>query len=117
MGYFNKLEVSIQDDVDRLVAWYKAHADELPPYVLEWIVERDERLWALVQRWEKQPAQPKPASEHVALQPQTRRDARALAKSSEVIEITRSDWRVMLGAVFAFGITAIGLLLWISRLV
>jgi hypothetical protein len=116
MGYFNKLEVSVQDDVDRLVTWYKAHADVLPPYVLEWIVERDERLWALVQRWEKQPAEPKPASEHVALQPQTRRDARALAQSSEVITFTKSDYRLLVGAVLAFGVTAIGLLLWIARL-
>ncbi len=116
MGYFNKLEVSVQDDVDRLVTWYKAHADVLPPYVLEWIVERDERLWALVQRWEKLPAKPKPASEHVALQPQSRRDARALAQSSEVITFTKSDYRLLVGAVLAFGVTAIGLLLWIARL-
>jgi hypothetical protein len=116
MGYFNKLDVSIQDDVDRLVTWYRAHADVLPPYVLEWIVERDERLWALVQRWEKQPAEPKPASEHVALQPQTRRDAKALAQSSEVITFTKSDYRLLVGAVLAFGVTAIGLLLWIARL-
>jgi hypothetical protein len=116
MGYFNKLEVSMHDDVDRLVTWYRAHADELPPYVLEWIVERDERLWALVQRWERQPAQPKPATEHVALQPQTRRDARALAQSAEVITFTKSDYRLLVGAVLAFGVTAIGLLLWIARL-
>ena len=117
MGYFNKLEVSIQDDVDRLAQWYRAHADVLPPYVLEWIVERDERLWALVQRWEKQPAQPKPASEHVALQPQTRRDARALAQSSEVMEFAKSDWRLLVGAVMGYGVLSIALLLWIARLV
>ena len=117
MGYFNKLEVSIQDDVDRLVAWYKAHADELPPYVLEWIVERDERLWALVQRWEKLPAQPKPASEHVALQPQSRRQTRELEKSSNLIHFTKSDYWVLVGAVGAFGVLAIGLLLLIARLV
>jgi hypothetical protein len=117
MGYFNKLEVSVQDDVDRLVQWYRAHADVLPPYVLEWVVERDERLWALVQRWEKQPAQPKPASEHVALQPQTRRDARALAQSSEVMEFAKSDWRLLVGAVMGYGVLSIALLLWIARLV
>ena len=117
MGYFNKLEVSIQDDVDRLVSWYKAHDGALPPYVLEWIVERDERLWALVQRWERQPAQPKPASEHVALQTQTRRQARELDKASEVITCTKSDYRLLVGANLAFGVTAIGLLLWIARLV
>jgi len=117
MGYFNKLEVSIQDDVDRLVSWYKAHDGALPPYVLEWIVERDERLWALVQRWERLPAQPKPASAHVALQTQTRRQARELDKTSEVITFTKSDYRLLDGAVLAFGVTAVGLLLWIARLV
>jgi hypothetical protein len=116
MGYFNKLEVSIQDDVDRLVTWYKAHDGALPPYVLEWIVERDERLWALVQRWEKLPAEPKPASEHVALQPQSRRQAIELDKAAEVITFTKSDYRLLVSAVFAFGVLAVGLLLWIARL-
>ena len=117
MGYYKQLEVSQQTDVDRIVQWYKAHRDVLPPYVLEWINERDERLWSLIQRWEKQPAQPKPASEHVALQPQTRRQARELDKASEVITCTKSDYRLLVGAVLAFGVTAIGLLLWIARLV
>ena len=117
MGYYKQLEVSQQTDVDRIVQWYKAQRDVLPPYVLEWVNERDERLWSLIQRWEKQPAQPKPASEHVALQPQTRRDARALAKSSGVMEFTKSDWRLMVGAVIGYGVLSIGLLLWIARLV
>lgn len=117
MGYFNRLEVSIQDDVDRLVSWYRANADELPPYVLEWIVERDERLWALVQRWEKLPAQPKPASEHVALQPQTRRQAIELETASDVITFSKSDYRILVGAVIAFGVLSIGALLWIASLV
>lgn len=117
MGYYKQLELTQQADVDRIVQWYKAHAKVLPPYVLEWINERDERLWGLIQRWEKQPAQPKPATEHVALQPQTRRQARELEKSSELIHFTKSDYRLLAGAVLAFGITAIGLLFWIARLV
>ena len=117
MGYYKDLAISQQDDVDRIVSWYKAHAEALPPYVLEWINERDERLWSLIQRWEKLPAQPKPASEHVALQSQTRRQARELGKASEVITFTKSDYRLLVGAVLAFGLTAIGLLLWIARLV
>lgn len=117
MGYYKQLEIAQQADVDRIVQWYKAHADVLPVYVLEWINERDERLWGLIQRWEKQPAQPKPASEHVALQPQTRRQARTAAKSSEVIYFTKSDYRLLVGAVAGFGVLAIGALLWIARLV
>lgn len=117
MGYYKQLQVAQQDDVDRIVQWYRAHAEVLPPYVLEWVNERDERLWALIQRWEKQPAQPKPASEHVALQPQSRREARELAKASEMIEFSKSDYRLLVGAVVAFGVLAITLLLWIARLV
>lgn len=117
MGYYKQLDIAQQADVDRIVQWYKAHAEVLPPYVLEWVNERDERLWGLIQRWEKQPALPKPASEHVALQPQTRRDAKALVKSSDVIEFTKSDYRLLVGAVIAFGLLSIGALLWIARLV
>ena len=117
MGYYKDLAISQQDDVDRIVSWYKAHAEALPPYVLEWINERDERLWSLIQRWEKLPAQPKPASEHVALQPQSRRQTRELEKSSDLIHFTKSDYWVLVGAVGAFGLLAIGLLLWIARLV
>lgn len=117
MGYYKQLEISQQADVDRIVSWYKAHAEVLPPYVLEWINERDERLWGLIQRWEKQPAQPKPASEHVALQPQSRRQARELETASEVITFSKSDYRLLVGAVIAFGVVAIGALLWIASLV
>lgn len=117
MGYYKQLEITQQADVDRIVQWYKAHAEVLPPYVLEWINERDERLWGLIQRWEKQPAQPKPATEHVALQPQTRRQTRQLEKSNDLIHFTKSDYWVLVGALGAFGVLAIGLLLWIARLV
>lgn len=117
MGYYKQLQVAQQTDVDRIVQWYRAHAEVLPEYVLEWVNERDERLWGLIQRWEKQPAQPKPASEHVALQPQSRREARELAKASEVITFTKSDYRLLVSAVVAFGVLAIGALLWIARLV
>jgi hypothetical protein len=117
MGYYKQLEVSQQTDVDRIVQWYKAHRDVLPPYVLEWVNERDERLWGLIQRWENDTPAPKPASEHVALQPQTRRQRRELAKASEVIRFAKSDYVVLVMAVIAFAITSIAALLWIARLV
>jgi hypothetical protein len=126
MGYYNNLQVSAQADPDRIVAWYKSSGKTLPPYLHDWLLERDERVWGAIKAWENQPVAkkvaevitraPKPASEHVALQPQTRRDARALAQSSEVITFTKSDYRLLVGAVLAFGVTAIGLLLWIARL-
>ena len=116
MGYYKQLEITQQTDVDRIVQWYRAHAEVLPPYVLEWVNERDERLWGLIRRWENDTPTPKPASEHVALQPQTRRDARALTQSSEVIEFAKSDWRILVGAVMGYGVLSIALLLWIARL-
>lgn len=117
MGYYKQLEITQQADVDRIVQWYRAHAEVLPTYVLEWINERDERLWGLIQRWEKETPAPKPATEHVALQPQTRRDARALTKSSEVIEFSKSDYRVFMGAVIGYGVLSIALLVWIAGLI
>lgn len=117
MGYYKNIEIALQDDVDRLVSWYKAHDHALPPYVLEWIVERDERLWPLVRRWEKLPPKPKPATEHVALQPQTRRQVIELDKAVEVITFTKSDYRLLVGAVIAYGVTSIGLLLWLASVI
>jgi hypothetical protein len=116
MGYYKQLEITQQTDVDRIVQWYKAHRDVLPPYVLEWVNERDERLWSLIQRWENDTPAPKPASKHVALQPQSRRQAIELDKAAEVITFTKSDYRLLVGAVLAFGVTAIGLLFWIATL-
>jgi len=117
MGYYKQLEISQQADVDRIVQWYKAHRDVLPPYVLEWVHERDERLWGLIQRWENDTPAPKPATEHVALQTQTRRQARQLANASDVMEFSRSDYRLLVGAVIGYGVLSIGALVWIARLV
>jgi hypothetical protein len=117
MGYYKELDIAQQADVDRIVQWYKAHAEVLPPYVLEWINERDERLWALIQRWEEQPAQPKPATEHVALQVETRKLRRQRERANKVIEMSSSDYRVLLGAVFAFGVTTISALVWVASVI
>ena len=115
MGYYKQLEISQQADVDRIVQWYKAHRDVLPPYVLEWVHERDERLWALIQRWENDTPAPKPASEHVALQPQTRKQARANDRGDVVL--SKSDYRLLMLAIAGFAVVAIGSLVWIASLV
>ena len=44
MGYYKQLEITQQDDVDRLVAWYRASGSNLPEYLREWLLERDERV-------------------------------------------------------------------------
>ncbi len=115
MGYYKQLEISQQADVDRIVQWYKAHRDVLPPYVLEWVHERDERLWALIQRWENDTPAPKPASEHVALQPETRKQARANDRGDVVL--AKSDYRLLMLAITGFAVVAIGSLVWIASLV
>jgi hypothetical protein len=73
VGYYQNLEVAQQDDVERLVAWYREHEDVLPKYILEWLMKRDERVWQVIQLWETERFQPKPAVEHVALQPVQRK--------------------------------------------
>jgi hypothetical protein len=113
MGYYKQLEISQQADVDRIVQWYKAHRDVLPPYVFEWVHERDERLWGLIQRWENDTPAPKPASQHVALQPETRKQARA----TDGVVLSKSDYRLLIWAITGFAVLAIGSLVWIARLV
>lgn len=122
MGYCNQLGISQQDDVDRMVVWYKASGQNLPPYLHKWLLARDERVWGAIQAWEKQDVatkisevvrSPKPASEHVALQPQTRREARA----TDGVVLSKSDYRLLIWAITGFAVLAIGSLVWIASLV
>jgi hypothetical protein len=127
MGYYNQLGISQQADVDRMVVWYKSSGKYLPPYLHEWLLARDERVWSAIHAWEAQDVatkvseaimkSPKPASEHVALQLQTRREAADTVKASQTITLSKSDYRLIMGAVIVFATMAIGLLLWIARLI
>jgi len=127
MGYYNQLGISQQDDVDRITVWYKASGQYLPPYLHKWLLLRDERVWGAIHAWEAQDVatkvseaimkSPKPASEHVALQLQTRRQAADTVKASQTITLSKSDYRLIMGAVIVFATMAIGLLLWIARLI
>jgi hypothetical protein len=123
MGYYNQLGISQQDDVDRITVWYKASGQYLPPYLHKWLLLRDERVWSAIHAWEAQDVatkvseaivkSPKPASEHVALQPQTRKQARA----TDGVVLSKSDYRLLIWAITGFAVLAIGSLVWIARLV
>ena len=125
MGYYKNIEIEGQEDIDRIVAWYSAFghkytADEMSAFLAD-----ESTLWQAIRLWEKslKPIQlsgglpkPRPASSHVALA-ETRKQRRAREKAAKTITITSLDFAVMVGSIAAFGITAIGLLLWLSRLV
>jgi len=68
MGYYNRLEVGEQENVDKIVRWYRDHRDVLPPYLLNMIVNDEEFLGRAMWLWEGLVPEPKPAAEHVALQ-------------------------------------------------
>src|SRR6056297_878622 len=68
MGYFKQLQVADQEQVDRLVAWYKYHQGKLPASYIQWLLKDDELLWKAIEHWEKVPYAPIPATRHVALQ-------------------------------------------------
>jgi len=81
MGYFSQQEVETQYDVDRMVAFYRSHREELPQWLLEWIVADSDRFFSAIEAWEEQPYPPKPASSHVALQSRDAiRDERAMVR-------------------------------------
>lgn len=123
MGYYNNLQVSAQADPDRIVAWYKSSGKTLPPYLHDWLLERDERVWGAIQAWENQPVAkkvgeviaraPKPASEHVALvRPElTRKQALWLERNKTVLSMTQTDYNTVLGVTIALGVLLVGTVL------
>ena len=114
MGYYKQLEITQQDDVDRLVAWYRASGSNLPEYLREWLLERDERVWGAIQRWETNPVPPKRAELHVALEQQTRRSLREAKSKPTTITMTRDEYRMLLFALVAFGLLCISAVVWLG---
>ena len=117
MGYYKNIEVAMADDVTRYRRWFAAEGHKLDAVTWAWLDESADRLWKAIHVWEQLPAHPKAATEHVALQPLSRRQARRLEKAAEVIQLTKTDYWGVGGSVGAFGFLAIGLLLWIAGLV
>lgn len=116
MGYYKQLQIAQQTDVDRLAAWWKANSSKMPRYMYDWVMERDERLWPLIEAWENAPAEPvrKPASSHVALQPEPRKLRRLREKAPKTYTVTKSEYVFLITAVLVEAAIAIGLLLYIS---
>lgn len=67
MGYFKNQQIAEQENVDRLVGWYRYHEDKLPASYIEWLLEDDDLLWASIEHWENVPYAPISAKKHVAL--------------------------------------------------
>ena len=68
MGQIKQQAIADQEQVDRLVAWYRWHQDKLPASYIHWLLEDDELLWKAIEQWERVPYRPKSAFDHVALQ-------------------------------------------------
>ncbi len=103
MGYYKQLEIARQADVDRTIAWYKASGQHLPAYLHAWLLNNDERLEGAIKAWETHPVAPKPATEHVALQPPqvTRKQLRYLERNKPVVSLTKLDYNVALGVLLS----------------
>ena len=81
MGAFKNIDAQYQmaweiaestnsEDMADVLRWYQAHFDKLPPELLKEILSDDEFFKRALTVWENQTPAPKPASEHVALQPE-----------------------------------------------
>lgn len=55
MGYYK--EQALEEDVDRIVAWYGAH-DKLPVYIMNRILADKKLLEDLVEAWESRQSHP-----------------------------------------------------------
>ena len=51
MGYYKRLEVEEQAEIDRIVAWYGSNKD-LPDYVLNYILSQKQLLEDVIVLWE-----------------------------------------------------------------
>jgi hypothetical protein len=91
MGIYKQLDVAFQEamttamhsadqELADTVAWYRAHYEQLPPELMRAILTDDAFFQKAVTVWDNKRFTPKPASEHVALQPATvsRRDLRPM---------------------------------------
>lgn len=107
MGYYKQQEVAQQSDVDRMVAWYHSEAKNTPKYLYDWLMARDERIWSAIEAWETAPVPPKPATEHVALQPVqiTRRQALWLERNQPAVSLSKVEYKTAL--VVLLGVCAL----------
>lgn len=68
MGYYKNIDASQQEDVDRIVRWWKENNNQIPEYVMKRVLADEKLLGDLLDAWEARTYAPKPASSHVSLQ-------------------------------------------------
>jgi len=54
MGYFKKLDVEQQSEVDRIVRWWRDNHEQIPSYVMSRVLVDDKLLDDLVTAYEEQ---------------------------------------------------------------
>jgi hypothetical protein len=119
MGVYNKLDVAFQEAMETAiysadeeladtVAWYRAHYQQLPPELMRAILTDEDFFQKALTVWDNRRFSPKPASEHVALQPSTvsRRDLRPM-KSYQCV----AGW-TLIGVAFLAGVVITVVALW-----
>jgi hypothetical protein len=119
MGFYNKIDVAFQEamttainsadeELADTVAWYRAHFEQLPPELMRAILTDEDFFQKALTVWDNERFAPKPASEHVALQPPTvsRRDLRPM-KSYRCL----AGW-VLVGIALWSGVTVLAIALW-----
>lgn len=112
MGYFKQEAISDQEQVDRLVAWYRWHRELLPESYIQWLMKDDELLWKAIEQWERVPYAPKRATSHVALwsnRDHIRRERAAIRKANRETVYVLAGLGVglvslIVGAVYAVGV-------------
>jgi hypothetical protein len=87
MGVYKQVDVAFQEamitavnsqdkELADTVAWYRAHFDKLPAELMRAILTDEEFFQKALTVWDNRMLSPKPASEHVALQPVSRKSLR-----------------------------------------
>ena len=107
MGHFKQEAIASQEDIDRLVAWYKYHQDKLPESYLKFVLEDEAYLWKAIELWESGGYMPKPASTHVALQ------SRDHIRSERYLRRVKRHDRILVSSVLSIaGVIITVVLIW-----
>lgn len=101
--------ITNDDELADTIAWYREHWDKVPPELLNAILSDDDFFKKAVTVWDNMRYQPKPASEHVALQDSfpTRRSLRAQKRSYRCL----IGWSLIAVSILS-GAIVIGVNLW-----
>ena len=108
MGYYKDLDVLNQEKIDRVVRWWRTYEGVIPDYLMVMIIE-DSAFWEKAsdafENLESVPA-PKPARDHIALQPDMRRP-RKPKRSWDFSMSHRDGGQVLLWLSVSAGLNAV----------